>query len=146
MAHKRFNYFSFWAIFCPFTPLTARKIKIKKNIKNAWISSFYISVPKNYDQMMYSSWDMAHDRCRCNCYFSFWAIFLPFYPLLNRPKNQNFEQIQKTHRDIIILHMYIYQKIWVMMNSSWGIVHDRCNCYFSFWAIICPFTPLSSKN
>ena len=28
MAHNRFNYFSCWAIFCPFTSLTARKIKI----------------------------------------------------------------------------------------------------------------------
>ena len=30
-------YFSFWSIFCLFTPLTAQKIKIKKkNEKNAW--------------------------------------------------------------------------------------------------------------
>ena len=21
------------------------------------------------------------------------------------------------------------------------MVCDRCNCYFSFWAILCPFTP-----
>ena len=33
MARNRFNYFSFWAIFCPFTSLTAQKIKIKKNEK-----------------------------------------------------------------------------------------------------------------
>ena len=26
-------YFSFWAIFCPFTPLTAQKIKIKKKMQ-----------------------------------------------------------------------------------------------------------------
>ena len=30
------NYFSFWAIFCPFTLLTAQKIKIKKKQKKAW--------------------------------------------------------------------------------------------------------------
>ena len=38
MAHDRCNcYFSFWAIFCPFTPLTAKNIKIKKkNDTNAW--------------------------------------------------------------------------------------------------------------
>ena len=37
MVHDGCNYFSFWAIFCPFTPLTARKIKIsKKWKKNAW--------------------------------------------------------------------------------------------------------------
>ena len=40
--------FSFWAIFCPFTPLTARKIKIKKKRrkKRLEIPSFYTSVPK----------------------------------------------------------------------------------------------------
>ena len=41
------NYFSFWAIFCLFTPLTAPKIKIlKKWKKHLEISSFYIWVPK----------------------------------------------------------------------------------------------------
>ena len=30
MAHNGFNYFSFWAIFCPFTSLKAQKIKIRK--------------------------------------------------------------------------------------------------------------------
>ena len=34
MVRNRFNYFSFWAItFCPFTSVTARKIKIKKKMK-----------------------------------------------------------------------------------------------------------------
>ena len=28
MVHNRFNYFSFWAIFYPFTSLTVQKIKI----------------------------------------------------------------------------------------------------------------------
>ena len=23
---------------------------------------------------------------------------------------------------------------------------DTCNCYFSFWAIFCPFTPTCLKN
>ena len=37
MACVRCNsYFSFWVIFFPFTPLTAWKIKIKKNEKNPW--------------------------------------------------------------------------------------------------------------
>ena len=46
MVHDRCNYFSFWAIFYPFTPLTARKIKIlKKWKKKSEISSFYIHVP-----------------------------------------------------------------------------------------------------
>ena len=47
MVHDRFNcYFSFWAIFCPFTPLTDQKIKIWKKMKSWEISSFYTSAPK----------------------------------------------------------------------------------------------------
>ena len=40
-------FLSFWTIFCPFTPLTARKIKISKKW-NIYLemSSFYTSVPK----------------------------------------------------------------------------------------------------
>ena len=35
--HDKCNYFLFWAIFCPLTPLTTQKIKIKKkNGKNTW--------------------------------------------------------------------------------------------------------------
>ena len=33
MVRNRCNYFSFWTIFCTFTPLTAQKIKIKKKRK-----------------------------------------------------------------------------------------------------------------
>ena len=47
-ARDRCNlHFSFWAIFCSFTPLTARKIKIsKKWTKLLEIPSFYTCVPK----------------------------------------------------------------------------------------------------
>ena len=47
MTRDRCNYFSCWAILCPFTPLTAKKIKILKKVKKQLdISSFYICVPK----------------------------------------------------------------------------------------------------
>ena len=48
MACDRCNYFSFGAIFCPFTPLTAQKMKISKKMKKTplEISSFYTCVPK----------------------------------------------------------------------------------------------------
>ena len=39
--------FQFWAIFCPFTPLTAQKMNTsKKFTKHLEMSSFYTSVPK----------------------------------------------------------------------------------------------------
>ena len=40
-------YFSFWAIFCSITPVTAQKMKISKKWKKCLvISSFYTIVPK----------------------------------------------------------------------------------------------------
>ena len=70
--------------------------------------------------------------------------FLPFYPP-NNPKNQNFEKMKKTPGDIIILHMCT-KNYDQMMYGSWDMVCDRCYCYFSFWAIFCPFTPLTAQK
>ena len=72
------------------------------------------------------------------------GYFLPFY-LPNSPKNQNFEKMKKTPGDIIILHMCT-KNYDQMMYSSWDMVRDRCNCYFSFWDIFCPFTPLTAQK
>ena len=85
MARKGCNYFSFWDIFCPFTPLTTRKMKIskKKRKKCQEISSFYTSVPETII-IGYSFPEIWRDRC--NCYFSFWAFFCPFTP--NRLTNK----------------------------------------------------------
>ena len=56
-------YFSFWAFFSPFTPLTTQKIKILKKWKKipGYIIILHIC-SKNYDHMMCSSWDMVHNR------------------------------------------------------------------------------------
>ena len=56
------NYFSFWAIFHPFRPLTTQKIKIKKWKKRLDISSFYICIPKFISDdvrfLRYGTWQM----------------------------------------------------------------------------------------
>ena len=65
MAQDRCNcYFSFWTVFCPFNPITAQKIKILKNEKKTKPENIIIlhMCTKNYDQMMYGSWDMVCDR------------------------------------------------------------------------------------
>ena len=33
-----------------------------------------------------------------------------------------------------------------MLYCSCDMVHDGCNCYFSLWAIFCPFTLLNSPK
>ena len=151
--------------FLPFYPapvtLTIQKIKILEK----WI---------NQNHMMYDSWDMDCDRQN---FFSFWTTFCPFTPPpINNPKNQNFEKMKKNPRDIIILHKCIINDnhmihgswdincnspaVWDIiilhkctknhdhrLYCSWDMAHDRYNCYFSFWVIFCPFTPLTAgKN
>ena len=64
--------------------------------------------------------------------------FEPFMALLPPPndkKNQNFEKLKKTPRDIIILHMYIINDNHMMYGSG-DIEHDRHN-FLSFWTIFC---------
>ena len=110
-------YLSFWTIFYPFTPQTAQNMKISKKWKKPLeMLSFYTSVPK----IMF---------IRCNCYFSFWAIFLPFYtpnlPDKWKSKKNKKSTCTKNHDH--------------MQYCSWDMACDGCNCYFSFWAIFCPF-------
>ena len=128
--------------FLPFHPLTAWKIKLKKKKKKKCleISSFYICTI-NYDQMMYGCWDMMCGGCN---YFSFWAIFCPFIPRTAR-KIKVKKTPKKTLGNIIILHICTknYDQI---MYGSWDMVCDRCNCYFSFLTIFCPFTPLTAQK
>ena len=119
MVHDRCNYFSFWAIFCPFTPLTAQKIRIKK--KKARDIIILHKCTKNHDHMLYCSWDMAHDRC--NCCFSFWAFFCPFTPLTAQ-KIKILKKWKKMPGDIILLHMCT-KNYDQMMYDSWDMVCDR---------------------
>ena len=72
--------FSFWTIFCPFTPNSQKHENFKK-IKKKTLGDIIIlhKFTKNHDYMLYCSWDMTCHRCPC-C-FSFWANFCPFTPL-----------------------------------------------------------------
>ena len=110
-----YNYFSFWAIFCPFTHLTALKLKISKMKKKHLEISFYTSVP---------NWDMACDTC--NFYFSFWAIFCPFTP--SHPPPPLTSQKMKIYNKIKIMKIWKkkkekntwrYHHFTLMYQKSW---------------------------
>ena len=112
----------------------------------------------NEDHLIYGSWNI---RCNRHKFLSFWAIFawflryegqwteifvildhfLPFYSP-NNSKNQNFEKMEKTRGDSIILHMCTINDNH-LMYGSWDMEHDRQN-FLSFWTIFCPFTPLKT--
>ena len=140
----RHNYLSSWAIFCPFTSPTAPKIKISTKMKKTPGDIIILhKSTKNHDHRLYCSWDTACDEC--NCYLSFWVTFClfthhpPSHP--NSQKNENSKKKKKKKPgDIIILHMCTKTHDH-MLYYSWDMVRDRCNCCFSFWAFVFPFTP-----
>ena len=119
------NYFSFWAIFCLFTPLTAWKFKIlKKWKKELEISSFYTSVPK----MMVICCTVPEIWCMTYVIVIFHFRLFFALSLLNSLKNQNFKKMKKTPGDIIILHMCTVPKImirWCAVPEIWCATEER---------------------
>ena len=69
---------------------------------------------------------------------------MPFYPHQGS-KSENFKKMEKTPGDLIILHRCT-KNFDYMVYCSRDIARDGCNCYFSLWAIFCPFTPMTSPK
>ena len=72
-------FWSYWSIFCTFTPLTAWKKKLSKTWKKHLKISFYTSVPKIMitGYTVPGIWHMTDVTVT----FWFWAIFCLFTPL-----------------------------------------------------------------
>ena len=73
--------------------------------------------------MIFQIWS-ATDKIFCH----FWTTFF-----------------EKTPGDITILHMCTKNQDQIL-HRSWDMVRDRCNWYFSFWAIFCIFTLLTARK
>ena len=117
----RYNYFSFWTIFCPPPPppLTTQKMKIsKKKWKKCLEISFLTQLyQKSWSYVIlflrYSTWQMQL------LFFSLW-YFLHFYPT-NSAKNENFKKNEKSMwRDHHFPHVYDF-----LMYCSWYMVCNR---------------------
>ena len=134
---------SSWTIFCHFSPLTAWKMKTSKMKKKPGDIIILHKYTKNPYHWLYCSWDMV---CYgCNCYFHFrlyFSLLLP-PPPSNSPKNENFKTMKMAGD--IILHNCTKNHDH-MLYCSWDAVCDGCNCYFSFWAILFPFTLLTAQK
>ena len=125
----------FGLIFAFLLPLPLPNSPKNENFKTMEKTPGYIIIlqncTKNHDHMLYCSWDVVHDRC--NCCFSFWAIFCPFtspFPL-NSPKNENFKKMKKgkkTPADIILNKCT--KNYDQMPYCSWDMVCDGCNYFF----------------
>ena len=79
-----------------------------------------------------------------NVWFLRYGVFCTFFfALFNNPKNQHFEKMKKTPRDII-LHKFTINDNH-MIYDSWDISQNR-QIFLSSWAIFCPFTPLTAQR
>ena len=126
VAHDGCDYFSFWAIFCPVTPLTASKMKISKKQKQYLeIPSFYTSVPKIM-VIWYTVpgiWHMMH----ATVLFPFGLHFGLSPPTL--PEKWKFQKNEKPG-DTIILHMCTKNYDQIIMCCFWDMV---CNGWMDRW-------------
>ena len=112
-------------------------IKILKKWNKFQEISFYTSLSK----IMIVCYAVPEICCVIDSYL-FWAIFSTFTPLTAwKIKIEK----KKTPGDIIILHKCTKNHDY-MLYCSWDMARDGCNCYFSFWAIFCPFTPLTVQK
>ena len=96
----------------------------------------------NEDHMMYGSWDMECDRQNCVVIL---GHFWPFY-LIDNPENQNFEKIKKKntrryHNFTQVYHKWQSYNVWFLRYEAW-----QTEFFLSFWAIFCPFTPLTTQK
>ena len=99
----------------------------------------------HFTQVYIKSWSNAilflrYGTWRMSLLFFILGYFLRSYPPPppNSPKNENWEKKQKHPGDIITLHKCTKNHDH-MLYCSWEMVCDKCNFYFSFWAIFCPF-------
>ena len=106
--------------------------------------------------MIYGSWNI---RCNGQKFLLFWAIFC-----LSAPWQPGKSKHWKKHLEILPFYTfspqmtviwYMVPEIWhvtktknydQMMCTSWDMVCDGSNCYFSFWVIFCSFTPLTARK
>ena len=151
MKCNRHNFLSSCAIFCPFTPLTAWKMKISKMKKKPGDIILH-KCTKNPDHRLYCSWDKTCDGC--NCYFHFglyFSILLP--PAPNSPKNENLKTTKKniwrSSKKVCIYYHFtqLYQKSWLYaiftVPNIWHLSDVTAIFHFGLFFALLP--PKESK-
>ena len=131
----------FFAIFGNFFPFTQKMEISKKWKKYLEITSFYKSAPKLMI-IGYSVPEIWH-MMDVIVSFHFGLFFCPFTPL--KPKKWKYQKIKKIPGGNIIL-LKCTKNHNHMLYCSWDMVCAGCNCYFSFWAVFYPFTPLAAPK
>ena len=89
--------------------------------------------------MMYRFWDTEWDRQKM---LSLWAIFCPFTCPLMILNINIFKKMKKMPGDIILSYIHVYHK-W-RSYDIWFLKYKVQQKFLSFWAIYCPFSPLTT--
>ena len=134
---RQTEFLSFWATFCPFTPLLTRKVKFGNNVKNAWRYHPFKHVNhkwRSYD--VCGSWDVERDRIICH----FGLFFCHFTPLTTW--KIKILKKWKMHLEISSFYTRVIQItiIWRMVPQICSAV-DRSYYHFGLF-----FALLPSKN
>ena len=116
----RQKFLSFWAIFCPFHPLTTQKIKILTLKKiHGDITILHICTINDNHNVMYGSgteiWSTTEN------YLSFWTVFCPFTPY--GAENQNFDKSFWKYYHFT----NVYHKWQSYMYGSWDMECNKQN-------------------
>ena len=127
-------FFAILGHFLPFYPTNSpKKENIKKMKKNARKYHFTPSVPN----IMITGYPVPE----------IWLVtdviifhFELYFSLL--PRNKNFKKNEANTRDCLKK----YTKNHDMFYCSWGMACDRCDSYFSFWAIFALLPPQQPKK
>ena len=121
MKHNRQIFLSFWANFCPFTPLATQKIKILKKKTSEDTIILYKWNPKSW---LYAILFLRYGTWQKYIFIFIFSYFLPFYPP-NTSNNENFKKNEKKGLEItsfyirvpkIMIICYAVPKIWCKTN------------------------------
>ena len=126
---------SFWVTFCPFSPLTTRKIKMLKLKKETGdITILHICTINDYHTMN-GSWDLEWDRQN---FLSFWNAFCPFTPLWTQKK----KILKKRKKRLEILSFYTSLPLmtitWCMVAELWSVTYKIFYHFGPIFALLPP--------
>ena len=89
----------------------------------------------------YNVWFLRY-KVQRTMFFCILGHFLPF-DLPNNPKNQNFKKIKKC---LEILSFYTCVPQLTIICCMFPEISSVTDNFLSFWAIFCPFTPLTTQK
>ena len=143
MEHEKQFFWSFWTIFCLFTPLTTQISKFwtsPKKTPRDIIILYICTITDNHT--MYGSWNMEHGEQN---FLSFWTNFCPFTP--PHPKNPKIKILKKLKKTLEISSFYTnVLKIIIICYTVWQILYPFNFRQKIFFVILDHYLPFYLAN